>query len=103
YTMQMLTSMNMISMIFTMMIMSRASMDRIAELLAEVPDIRAEGKDLEQVPDGSIDFNHVSFSYTGNKEKESLKDIDLHIKSGETIGIIGSTGSGKSTLVQMIP
>ena len=103
YTMQMLNSLNMISMIFTMMIMSRASMDRIAELLAEVPDIRAEGKDLEQVPDGSIDFNHVSFSYTGNKEKESLKDIDLHIKSGETIGIIGSTGSGKSTLVQMIP
>ena len=86
-----------------MTIMSKASVERINEVLIEVPDIANPEKPVTEVTDGSIDFDHVSFSYSQNPEKLCLKDIDLHIKSGETIGIIGGTGSAKSSLVQLIP
>ena len=103
YTMQILMSLMMLSMIFVMTIMSKASVERINEVLIEVPDIANPEKTVTEVDDGSIDFDHVSFSYSQNSEKLCLKDIDLHIKSGETIGIIGGTGSAKSSLVQLIP
>ncbi len=103
YTMQILMSLMMLSMIFVMTIMSKASVERINEVLIEVPDIANPAKPVTEVADGSIDFDHVSFSYSQNPEKLCLKDIDLHIKSGETIGIIGGTGSAKSSLVQLIP
>lgn len=103
YTMQILMSLMMLSMIFVITIMSKASVERINEVLIEVPDIANPEKPVTEVADGSIDFDHVSFSYSQNPEKLCLKDIDLHIKSGETIGIIGGTGSAKSSLVQLIP
>ena len=103
YTMQILMSLMMLSMIFVMTIMSKASVERINEVLIEVPDIANPEKPVTEVANGSIDFDHVSFSYSQNSEKLCLKDIDLHIKSGETIGIIGGTGSAKSSLVQLIP
>ena len=103
YTMQILMSLMMLSMIFVMTIMSKASVERINEVLIEVPDIANPQNPVKEVKDGSIDFDHVSFSYSQNPEKLCLKDIDLHIKSGETIGIIGGTGSAKSSLVQLIP
>ena len=103
YTMQMLNSMMMLSMVFTMIVMSRASMERISELLAETPDIRSGEAAVEEVRDGSIEFRNVSFSYAGKDGNNSLMDVDLSIRSGETIGIIGATGSAKSTLVQLIP
>ena len=103
YTMQMLNSMMMLSMVFTMIIMSRASMERIAELLRETPDIQSGLDGVSEVKDGSIEFKNVSFSYKGEGTNPSLMDVNLSIRSGETIGIIGSTGSAKSTLVQLIP
>ena len=103
YTMQILMSLMMLSMIFVMTIMSKASVERINEVLIEVPDIANPAKPVTEVADGSIDFDHVSFSYSQNPDKLCLKDLDLHIKSGETIGIIGGTGSAKSSLVQLIP
>ena len=103
YTMQILMSLMMLSMIFVMTIMSKASVERINEVLIEVPDIANPQNPVKKVKDGSIDFDHVTFSYSQNPEKLCLKDIDLHIKSGETIGIIGGTGSAKSSLVQLIP
>lgn len=103
YTMQILMNLMMLSMIFVMTIMSKASVERINEVLIEVPDISNTQNPVTKVSDGSIDFDHVSFSYSQNPDKLCLKDIDLHIKSGETIGIIGGTGSAKSSLVQLIP
>ena len=103
YTMQMLNSMMMLSMVFTMIVMSRASMERIAELLRETPDIQSGLDGVSEVKDGSIEFKNVSFSYKGEGTNPSLMDVNLSIRSGETIGIIGSTGSAKSTLVQLIP
>ena len=103
YTMQMLNSMMMLSMVFTMIVMSRASMERIAELLRETPDIQSAPDGVSKVKDGSIEFKNVSFSYKGEGTNPSLLDVNLSIRSGETIGIIGSTGSAKSTLVQLIP
>ena len=103
YTMQMLNSMMMLSMVFTMIVMSRASMERIAELLRETPDIQSAPDGVSEVKDGSIEFRNVSFSYKGEGTNPSLMDVNLSIRSGETIGIIGSTGSAKSTLVQLIP
>ena len=103
YTMQMLNSMMMLSMVFTMIVMSRASMERIAELLRETPDIQSGTAAVDEVKDGSIDFKNVTFSYRGKDGNPSLMDVNLSIRSGETIGIIGSTGSAKSTLVQLIP
>ncbi len=102
YVMSVLMSLMMLSMIFVMLTMSLASAHRIAEVLNEQPDLANPDKPQEVVKDGSIDFNHVSFSYKHGSGEESLRDIDLHIQSGETIGIIGGTGCGKSTLVNLI-
>lgn len=103
YAMSILTSLMMLSMVLMMLIISRASAERICEVLNEKTDI-ADGPNAETViPDGSVDFDGVSFSYGGRGGRSCLENIDLHIRSGETIGLIGGTGSGKSTLVQLIP
>lgn len=103
YSIQILSSLMMLSMIFVMITISRTSIERIVEVLEEEPSIKDKKDPIYEVKDGSIDFDKVSFSYVGKKEKECLKNINLHIKSGETIGIIGGTGSGKSSLVNLIP
>ncbi len=104
YIQQIFISLSFISMIFVMSVMSKASMDRVYEVLTEKPDIDDENSDESlTVCDGSIEFKNVSFKYGKNAKREVLKDINLSIKSGETIGIIGSTGSAKSSLVQLIP
>lgn len=102
YIMQILMSLMMFSMIFVMISMSMASVHRISQVLNEVPDIHNPENAVKEVKDGSIDFNHVNFSYRKNSNKNALSDIDIHIKSGETIGIIGGTGSGKSSFVNLI-
>ena len=83
--------------------MAKNSAERIYEILVEEPDLKNPEKPIEEVEDGSIEFEDVSFSYIGNKKKECLKNISLEIKSGETVGIIGGIGSGKSTLISLIP
>ncbi len=103
YSMQILMSLMMISMIFVMLTMSRASANRIVEILDEKNDIVDGEKNLTEVKDGSIEFRNVSFRYSESAENNALNKIDLSIKSGETIGVLGGTGSSKSTLVQMIP
>ena len=103
YSIQILSSLMMLSMIFVMITISRASIERIVEVLEEEPSIKDKKDPIYEVKDGSIEFDKVSFSYVGKKEKECLKNINLHIKPGETIGIIGGTGSGKSSLVNLIP
>lgn len=102
YTMNILMSLMMISMIFVMLSMSIASVKRINEVLVEKSDIVSPTNAKKEVKDGSIDFCNVSFAYSKDQEEDSLTNIDLHIKSGETIGILGGTGSGKSSLVQLI-
>lgn len=102
YVMNILMSLMMLSMIFVMVTMSRASADRIAEVLEEKTDIASPENAKKTVPDGRVDFDHVSFAYQATG-KPVLQDIDLHIRAGETIGIIGGTGSAKSSLVQLIP
>lgn len=102
YIMSIMMSLMMLSMIFVMISMSAASGRRIAEVLTEEPDIVNPENPSTKIRDGSIDFHHVGFSYKKNSEEETLSDIDLHIKSGETIGIIGGTGCGKSSLVNLI-
>lgn len=103
YTMQMLMSLMILSMVFVMITMSKTAAERICEILNEVPDIKDNGNPVYTVRDGSISFKNVNFSYTDNVDKLSLKNFNLDIKSGETIGIIGGTGSSKSTFVQLIP
>lgn len=103
YSMQILMSLMMLSMIFVMITISRASAERIDEVLCEDSTIKNSKNPITQVKDGSITFTDVAFSYAGEGGKLCLDDIDLEIKSGETIGIIGGTGSSKSTLVQLIP
>ena len=103
YIIQILMSLLMISMIFVMLTMARASGDRIAELLDEESNLHDPENPVYNVKDGSIDFDNVHFSYGKSKNKEVLNDINLHIKSGQTVGIIGATGSAKSSLVQLIP
>ena len=102
YGMQILSSLMMLSMIFVMISISDASMHRIYEVLKEESTIKNPENPVMEVPDGSIDFNGVSFKYHENAEKNALEDINLHIKSGETIGVLGGTGSSKSTLIQLI-
>ena len=102
YVMSVLMSLMMLSMIFVMITMSAASGRRIAEVLNEVPDMSNPEKPEETVANGSIDFNHVDFSYKHGSGEKTLRDIDIHINSGETIGIIGGTGCGKSSLVSLI-
>ena len=102
YVTSVLMSLMMLSMIFVMITMSLASARRIAEVLNEVPDMKNPAEACVEVSDGRIDFNHVNFSYKHGDGEKVLKDIDLHIRSGETIGIIGGTGSGKSSLVNLV-
>ncbi len=102
YVMTAFSSLMMLSMVFVMMTMSAASGRRIAEVLMERPGITDPASPIDTVKDGSIDFDHVSFSYRQGSGEKTLSDIDLHIRSGETIGIIGGTGCGKSSLVSLI-
>ncbi len=102
YIMALLMSLMMLSMVVVMISMSLASIRRISEVLSETADIYDPENAVQEVADGSIDFNHVNFSYKHGSGKNALSDIDLHIKSGETIGVIGGTGAGKSTLVNLI-
>ena len=103
YVMNIMMSLMMLSMAFVMITMSLASGRRIAEVINEQSDLVSPQEALTEVKDGSIDFNHVVFSYKHGSGEAVLKDVDLHIRSGQTIGIIGGTGSAKSTLVQLIP
>ena len=103
YAIQILSSLMMLSFVLIMVIISRPSAERIVEVLDEVPDIKNGKEDIKEIKDGSIEFTNVGFSYVNEKNKECLKDINLKIESGETIGIIGGTGSGKSSLVNLIP
>ena len=103
YTMQVLMSLMMISMIFVMLTMSKTSAERIMEVLDEESTIQNPENPVMEVEDGSIDFENVAFRYSGGAEKNVLENVNIHIKSGETIGIIGGTGSSKSTFVQLIP
>ena len=103
YSMQILGSLMMLSFMFVMLTISRASGERICEVLDEQSDLHSPENARTEIPDGSVDFNGVSFSYAGNKKRLCLEDVNLHIHSGETIGIVGGTGSSKSTLVQLIP
>ena len=102
YVMSMLMSLMMLSMIFVMLTMSIASGRRIAEVLNEKASLANPEKPEMTVKDGSVDFNHVTFAYKHGTGEPTLKDVDLHIRSGETIGVIGGTGCGKSTLVSLI-
>ena len=102
YAMQILMNLMMISMIFVMLTLSRASAERICEVLAEESDLKNPEHPVTEVKDGSVEFENVSFSYAGSRDKLCLKNANFSIRSGETVGILGSTGAGKSTLVQLI-
>jgi ATP-binding cassette subfamily B protein len=103
YAMQILMAMMMLSMIFVMVIISQASIERICQVLQEVSTVRNPQQPVMQVPNGSIEFDHVTFRYSDNSENPVLDDINLTIRSGQTIGIVGGTGSAKSSLVQLVP
>lgn len=103
YALQILMSLSMVTFVFVMIMIAEASTDRITEVLNEVPEMQDKADAVKEVPSGDIVFDHVNFSYAGKEGNLSLKDISLHIKAGQTVGIIGGTGSAKSTLVQMIP
>ena len=104
YTTQILSSFMMLSMIFVMMTMSRTPLKRCYEVLTEEPDLASPAENaVTEVPDGSIDFENVGFRYAATAQHRALKEVNLHIPSGATVGIIGGTGSSKSTLVQLIP
>lgn len=102
YIAQILMSLMMVAMIFMQIVISKASVKRITEVLDETPDI-ASGTSKDDVKDGEIEFKNVSFSYSKNPDNLTLKNINLHIEAGQTVGIIGGTGSAKSSLVQLIP
>jgi len=103
YTTQILSGLMMLSMVFVMLTMSRAPMRRCCELLDEVPDLHDPENPVTEVADGSIDFENVSFRYSKTAGKNALESVDVHIAAGMTVGILGGTGSSKSTLVQLIP
>mgnify|MGYP002802722545 CR=1 FL=1 len=103
YAIQILSSLMMVTFVFVQIMIAGASTDRISEVLDEVPEMEDAKDALTEVPNGDIDFEHVHFSYSGDGGNLSLKDVNLHIKSGQIIGIVGGTGSAKSTLVQLIP
>lgn len=103
YAIQILTSLMMITMLLVMSTMAKTSAERIFEILKEVPDLANGENPIKEVKNGEIEFNNVSFSYVNKKDKECLKNINIKIKSGETIGIIGGTGAGKSSFVNLIP
>lgn len=102
YVMSLLMSLMMLSMVVVMISMSLASIRRISEVLSEKADLKDPENPIEEIADGRVDFNHVNFSYKHGSGKNALSDIDLHIKSGETVGVIGGTGAGKSSLVNLI-
>ena len=102
YCMNILMNLMMLSMFFVMITMSMAAVKRVAEVLEEKSDINNPEHPIYEVPNGSVDFNHVNFAYKKDSEEFVLKDIDLHIKSGETIGVMGGTGSAKTSLVNLI-
>ena len=102
YALQIIGSLMMVTFVFVMIMIAEASTDRITEVLEEVPEMQDKADAVTEVKDGEIIFDHVNFSYAGEGGNLSLKDVDLHIKSGETIGIIGGTGSAKSSLVNLI-
>ena len=103
YAIQILSSLMMVTFVFVQIMIAEASTDRISEVLNEVPEMEDAADAVTEVPNGDIDFEHVNFSYSGEGGNLSLKDVNLHIKSGQVVGIIGGTGSAKSTLVQLIP
>lgn len=103
YAIQILTSLMMITMLLVMSTMAKTSAERIFEILKEVPDLANGENPIKEVKNGEVEFNNVSFSYVNKKDKECLKNINIKIKSGETIGIIGGTGAGKSSFVNLIP
>ena len=103
YTIQILSGLMMLSMVFVMMTMSRTPLRRCYEILTEEPDLTSPENAVTEVPDGSVDFENVSFRYSATAQHRALKEVNLHIPSGATVGILGSTGSSKSTLVQLIP
>lgn len=103
YTFQILMSLMMLSMVMVMVIMARSSAERIEEILEEESSLTSKPDGVHEVPDGSVDFENVSFSYVNDPNNTSLNHIDLHIRSGETVGILGGTGASKTTLVQLIP
>ena len=103
YSFQILMSLMMLSMVFTMISMSQESAERIVEVLGEKSSLTSPANALTEVKEGSVDFDNVSFKYSKKAERDALSGIDLHIKSGEVIGIMGGTGSSKSTLIQLIP
>ena len=103
YTTQILSGLMMLSMVFVMLTMSRAPMKRCSELLAEEPQLRSPTKPVTEVADGSVEFSDVSFRYSQKAGRDSLENINIRIEAGMTVGILGGTGSGKSTLVQLIP
>ena len=103
YTTQILGGLMMLSMVFVMVIMSRTPLRRCSELLAENPALTSPENAVTEVPDGSVDFENVSFRYSATAQHRALKEVNLHIPSGATVGILGGTGSSKSTLVQLIP
>ena len=103
YALQILTYLMMVSFVFVMIMIAEASTERINEVLDEVPEMEDKADAVTEVTNGDIEFEHVNFSYAGEGGNLSLKDVNLHIKSGQIVGIIGGTGSAKSTLVQLIP
>ena len=103
YTTQILTALMMLSMVFVMMIMARAPLRRCYEILEEQPSLTSPENAVKEVKDGSIDFENVSFRYSQKAKRPALQNVDLHIPAGSTVGILGATGSSKSTLVQLIP
>ena len=103
FAMQILMSLMMVAMVFVMITMAKASAERVAEILDEQPDLHNPANPIHEVKDGAIEFDDVSFSYKGDERKLALKNVNLHIKAGQTVGILGGTGSAKSTLVQLIP
>ena len=103
YAMQILMSLMMVAMVFVMITMAKASAERVAEILDEQSDLHNPANPIHEVKDGAIEFDDVSFSYKGDECKLALKNVNLHIKAGQTVGILGGTGSAKSTLVQLIP
>ena len=103
YALQILTSLMMVSFVFVMIMIAEASTERINEVLDEEPEMEDKADAVTEVTNGDIEFEHVNFSYAGEGGNLSLKDVNLHIKSGQIVGIIGGTGSAKSTLVQLIP
>ena len=103
YITQILMSLMMVTFVFVMIMIAEASSDRITEVMNEIPEMQDQPDAVTEVPNGDIVFDHVDFSYAGEGGNLSLKDVNLHIESGQTIGIIGGTGSAKSSLVQLIP